>query len=837
MGTKQAFKTYQRTQRIQDTNISFANGMSFTDAPLSEGFSRLLVNYDFGTESTTLVPRGGLLTTGDGLCTYEGTSLPLTGDMSIVAGNKVTHNGIEYKQIIIGKITLQTPYDLYIGDAWVVTCKGNKLSYTPLNDTLAGTYRCYFTKPNVGEASIHSVPLQESAYIKKHIGTFAFNGEYYYFTNDGKLRHTKFDELSEKFITEVVTPFEITQSEAQNSLYNMLLTEPYNFTCLPTGSIFSMTGFAPFEIDRITGVIGSLKIRPNDGEEYAYKMYYNYPGADITPICFHIEYNTGANSVWHSVARDESEEFTPSSEPFVFKGIRIDSKFAQFRIYAVKKADTAFNSSKQLTIESLAKGVVLTASFNYAGKDVIDGTTNLDLKTYDLSYARGMTYWKNRIFLFGARERSEDKIDNTLLIASDPNRPDWFPYTANADIFDEEIMYIQPMLDDLLVFTAHNLYSLTLSSDGLSWTKKHLQSNLNIKPWDLNLIQIVKNMVFFKSGNYYYMVVPKLTSASGAGLAIAPVTKNIQGLLDNFLPTVRQIVDDLYNFSLYTRYRDRAKTTYSLQLVHYYNYLDYEDIHNTYLFEVIKHTKTAYDVKTGTYIFEDSRPVLLNFSLLYNTVSRTWRIYIVESERMVQPLFMNATSRGTYGSLVKFDGKACLQFLEYSDTIFHDSYIKQNESIISRADIFKNWQYFDSGNMEQNSDMKKRFREYQFKINNASNAALEFYSGFFIDKLTRTYEMRYNEEEIPDNDETNVSTVVIDAVPSHELSDTSSDIAWTTLGKWRLGISKFPNVNIWKIRIPTSGKGYLPRTVLISYNENDFEILSHATVYRQLYSR
>ena len=34
MGTKQAFKTYERGQRMQDTNVSFANGMSYTDAPL-----------------------------------------------------------------------------------------------------------------------------------------------------------------------------------------------------------------------------------------------------------------------------------------------------------------------------------------------------------------------------------------------------------------------------------------------------------------------------------------------------------------------------------------------------------------------------------------------------------------------------------------------------------------------------------------------------------------------------------------------------------------------------------------------------------------------------------
>lgn len=832
MGTKQAFKTYERTQRIQDTNISFANGMSFTSAPLSEGYSRLLVNFDFGAESTTIVPRNGLRTTNEGLCTYEGVELPFTEGMSIVAGNKVTYNSVEYKQIIVGKINAKTASGLYIGDAWVITCKGNRLKYTPLNDILAGTYSCYFTKPDTTEASIHGIALQDSPYIKKHIGVFAFNGNYYYFTNDGKLRYTHFDELTEKFTTAVVTAYEPLQSEVQNSLYNMLLKDPYKFSCTMIGSSLQLTGFQVVEKDMPV-------LYPKLARNYNYKLYYTYPGADNTGYYFHIEYTNGTESITHTVESiDEKKLYTPSSEPFVFSNINFaQNRYVSIDIYAVKATDATWDSNNRLTLDALAKARRLPTTITFNDENTVNGTTNLEPINYDLSYAKGMTYWKNRIFIYGAKVKDTDKIDNTVLFASDPNRPDWFPYAANADIFDEEIVYMQPMLDDLLVFTTHNLYSLTLSEDGLSWTKKHLQANLDIKPWDLNLIRIVKNMVFFKSGNYFYMVVPKYTAASGSGLSIAPVTKSISNLLDNFLPNVKQIVDDLYNYSLYTRYNKRAKTTFDLQLVHYYNYLDYEDIHNVYLFEVTKHTKVAFDTRTGQYVYEDSKPMLLNFSLLYNTTTRTWRVYIIESERMLQPLFMNATGHGVYSTLVTYNNKACIQFLEFKDTIFYDSYIKQNDNKISRAEMFRNWQYFDSGNMEQNSDMKKRFREYQFKINNTSEAVLEFYSGFFIDKLTRTYEMQYNEEEIPDSEDDNTTTVVIDAIPMHVNADSSDEAIYTTLGKWRLGISRFPNVNIWKIRIPTSGKGYLPRTVLISYNENDFELISHSTVYRQLYSR
>jgi hypothetical protein len=143
--------------------------------------------------------------------------------------------------------------------------------------------------------------------------------------------------------------------------------------------------------------------------------------------------------------------------------------------------------------------------------------------------------------------------------------------------------------------------------------------------------------------------------------------------------------------------------------------------------------------------------------------------------------------------------------------------------------------------------MKKRFREYQFKINNHYSKGLQFYSGFMLDRGIRTYEMLYSYTEIEDEDE-NIATLVIDAQPKTGMQGTpvvynegeiqdSTKFEYTKLGSWMLGTSKFPETLFWKIRIPTSGKGYLPRLILISYNNAEYELVSCATVYRQLYSR
>lgn len=863
MGTKQAFKTYERGQRIQDTNVTFASGMYFTDAPLVEGFSRLLVNFDFGGEGETLKPRKGFRTVegefyNSNLAYQSAGQDSLSDDMSIVAANQVTHSGKNYYQIIVGRIdgVNISHSQTYTGNAWVLTVYKDSLSntnvikYTALNDSLIS--KCIFNKPFGAKASIHDITLKDSAYIKKQIGTFAFNGNYYYFTTDGSLHYTYFDVASEQYKVETVTPYEPTQAETQNSLYNMLLhdKDPYSFQCEQLSGVLRLTGFAPHKIKRdgetAEARTGDLVLHPQNGVEYNYKLYYTYP--EEGSYCFHIEYTTGDDS-WYPVPRDETVEYTVSDKPFIFENIRVDNPFAQFRIYAIKASNAAFTEEKQFDTLTLANSVLLTASFNYIGAAAKDSTANLELTRYDLSHAKGLTYWKNRLWLFGAAVKSEEgviqKQDNTILFASDVNRPDWFPYTANADIFDEEIIYLQPMLDELLVFTAHNLYSLALDEDGLGWTRKHLQANLNISSWDLNLIQIVKNMVFFKSGNYYYMVVPKLTAASGSGLAIAPITKNISAFLDNFESNVKQIIDDLFNYSCVTRYKDKSRVTYDLDLVHYYNYLDYEDVHNNYVFEVTKRTKKGFDSLSG--IIEDIETVYLTISLLYNTVSRTWRIYTIESERVIQPLVMNATSKGLYTTIVNCGGHVAIQILNYDSNSCIDSYVKQNESTSTPVKIFKNWQYYDSGNLNQNSDMKKRFREYQFKVVNEIKSFIEFYSGFYLDKATRTYEMYYEESYLEDTD-SNEAIVVVDATPTAGLQgdptkrtdtviDTENQYMYTVLGSWKLGVSKFPNTTNWKIRVPTSGKGYLPRIILISYNQTSYELLSCATVYRQLYSR
>lgn len=402
------------------------------------------------------------------------------------------------------------------------------------------------------------------------------------------------------------------------------------------------------------------------------------------------------------------------------------------------------------------------------------------------------------------------------------NDPTYFPYPNNVDTFDAAIRYCQAFQDYLLVFTANALYSLTLSTDGLSWTSKCIQKNLYIDDWDIHMIQIVKNMVFFKSGNYYYMVVPKATSTTGE-LTIAAVSKPMVYFFDKFSTNVRELLNEVYNTAI----------DMPLNLIHYYNYLDYEDVHCVY---VLKQYNKAGDnwIETNEYI---------NFVLLYNTVTRSWRVYTYGSPAVYTPYISDATQKGVlctcvcnktsaagttfypYIYLLKYDLASCQDFYIAKGDVTNNAFAEQS--------VIKNYQLLDTGYREHLSNFKKRYRELQFTLNNTSQVDLNFYTDFYIDgapcKQTAKYDVVVND----DADSVGYGLLSVE----RSLVDPECVPGTTLLNQWKLDHSMFSGIPMWKVRFPVSGKGYVPRMVIKCMSQASYELLNLSWVYRALYSR
>ncbi|NMB95430.1 MAG: hypothetical protein GYA02_02295, partial [Clostridiaceae bacterium] len=406
---------------------------------------------------------------------------------------------------------------------------------------------------------------------------------------------------------EELTPKALTPKEAVMWGYNMLQPNAYSFTDSDAAGAISLLGILPYKEDN------SLALNAKVNETVKLRCYYAGPPNTYT---IKWEWKEVSGYDWTTI---KEEELTLTDLPQVTADFSFPAEELMVRI-TFTKDETTFPEQ------------VLTVAFNLSQDDYTN--TNLKQENYDLSTATGMSYWKNRLIVYGLPQ------DKTVLFMSDVNDPTYFPYPNSADLFDEPVVHVLPFLDNLLVFTSTKLYMITLSEDGLGWRKKHIQSNLDIKEWDTHLIQQVKNMVFFKSGNYYYMVVPSTKFTTLNQLVVTPVSKNIERLLDDFQENIDNIIKLVYDY-------DRE-----LELVHYYNFLDYEDMHNTYVF------KTVYD----RYI---------NVVLLYNTMSRSWRFHIFESAGIVKPYQQDATKKGTLISLLN----GGVQFLQFNPNSAKDRYI------------------------------------------------------------------------------------------------------------------------------------------------------------------
>lgn len=791
--------SFQRQHRLQLIEDKFGSGMQYTNTPLPEGFVKSLVNFDMHDDGGALTPRLGLRSK-EILTPQSVTAGTVRGNEQIVAAREqnITHKtmpqffvntgltGSSIQNIHKGKLTMLSGTNVLNTNGYPISAEYyNQVDYPDA---------AYVLPQN---AEIHNIPLETTNTLTKHVGTYGWAQRYYFFDPAlKKLVHSEWDETTSAFKYTVEEAKSITTNTAVTWGYNMLAENPYAFEnkWSASGGIIDFDGILPYSAN------GQLNLTPVTNEQLDFRLYYSVPEG----IRYHIvwEWRSTATDSW-TVLQAKDVQFAtlldlhvPFSPPDAALIMRVSAYG-----YTQKDADWVRNTFTDATI---------AVGFNF-NKTEYGNTVNANNKTYSIPHASGMTYWKNRLVVWGVPE------DPTLLFASDVNDPTYFPYPNNCETFDEPVKYAVPFMDYLLVFTSTQLHMLTLTQDGLGWTTQRLQNNLTIADWDIHLIQVVKNMVFFRSGNYYYMIVPKAGS-SGGELALATISKPLYYLFDNFKENVEEILYEVYDY--------RGPLT----LLHYYNYLDFEDIHNVY-------------------VFQTDRAEYINFCLLYNIASRSWRIYTFGSQAIRTPYKADATQRGTLCSLSSAmvgEQEVATPLLFQFSTVREDWYIPKHHTIdtidqvLAVQHTFRNWQHMDMGYREHSSNFKKRYRELQFVINNISNQALDFHSDFYIDGEQR--KNRYIYEVVHDIDPASPNYGLITV--EKKLSDPVTAPATTALGDsetdftaWRLDNSRFPDVAFWKVRLPVSGKGYTPRFSFTSRNESIYELLNVSFIYRALGSR
>lgn len=784
------FKTYERDVRYQTTQAAFVAGMYYTNTPIPEGTAKVLVNYDVSIDGASLKPRKGMQTVRIAQ-TQQNKFDNIVTKPEIVTSKACYQGDKEFIQAVV-KISVPQSDDYRIA---VYTIDAS--------DTAAYNTNCkeshYYKKAGVltnsqpigvfNKATLdYTIHDTECVNKTQHVGCF-INDQYFFFDkSSNRIIYTQFDKESEQYDMHLLEPQETPYSKAQQLGFNMLLDNPYTYTDtnIGTGNTITFNSINAFD-DIACSTPAQDELIQN--QLYYYRVSYSGNGT----LTLKFDWTTPDSMVWQELAT-QTITISDTNIPKIVVPFRAPADKALLRCTASRTVDGGTEPVD-----------VIWFSFEYK-QSYTKGFK--DITKYTLSTGTTMTYWQNRLVIAGVSE------DKSYLFTSSPELFEYFPFPNNADYLEEPIIAVEAFLDNLLVFTKSRLYLYTLDPvTGL--TRKCIQNNLNIKEEEAHLIKIVKNMAYFKSGNYYYMVVPKLNSTTG-DLTIAPVYRYVKEFFDDFSTAVSTVLKEQYGII------DKLP----LHSVH--NYLDYESVHNVYM----------YRVKEGLYI---------NVDLLYNTVKRTWSLYTYESAGIVQVYRQDATKPGsmlclshlatnkTTSTGVPFKSyDSIVQLIEWTEDREdkHLANVVTQDTLSPVSAVYNNNQFIDTGAIDISSNYKKRFREIQFRIRNDSKQDLNFSTTFFIDGMSRTPEYQY----VPIIDDVSgtltLDKVLVSAVP------TDTTITGTTkLGAWRLSKAMFPSAEVIKIRIPVSGKGYNGQVKVNCNSQKNYTLLDITSVYRQLYSR
>lgn len=871
MANSAAYKQYTRNQRKAVLETDFSHGMMASNSVVDEGYVKFLVNFTFEKEMSSLVPRPALrpyqILVPDMSYTWaDDDDVWLSSSVAIKDVKECVENGTTYYQIIVGALD-----DDDVGHLFIITSeKTDAITTITIDDDY--TYDVRFGSTSLVEVSedvlfysssvpqIHDIFLVED-YSKRTefpVGSFAYGNSYYFFItyeDDGdtvtQLCHTYFD--GNKYDYEIVEPKELSVSEAVTYGYNMLLGDSaYTFTNKHQASQIQFEGILPYAVELDANndhLYSTLLMTPRPNQPIDLVCYYDAPTGTTYDIVW--ESREITSSDWTELKR-ETVTFSASTE------LTLDYFHAQNKEIMIRV------SAYTTGTDTIEKAMVVGFDFTV---ETYGAASSLDQKVYDLSTATGMEAWNGRIVLWGLPE------DPTILFISDYNEPSYFPYPNNIVVFDEPIIYAVEFMDTLCVFTTDKLYQVTLADDGNSWKSTVVQSHLHINAWDKHLIQTVRNMLYFKSGNYYYMMVPKSQSTTGE-LTLAPITTPITSFFDNFSVNVQTILSETYGY------------TGTYELLSYFNFLDYEDIHNLYL-----------------YTFEGSN-ALLHFDVIYNTVDRTWKVWVYESAQILFPFKHNATETGLLSTISLIDVRdvddpdtsnmqRIIQLFTWDKLSVRGGYVPNETRFLYNADqdsasvvgqvvylsssvaqvedgvvvfgeeyadaygtlvtilgadgyysgfsvaalteslvdvyengddyfTFKNYQFLDTGYRNDELQAKKRYRELQLLIDNLDKKDMQFGMDYILDGAPRKIYYKYDVTQAIDEFDSDYGIVYIDSTPylSVELDDIDNTNQWT------IDQSLAPEIALWKVRVAVAGKGTAPRFKLYSRNEKRFGLLS-----------
>lgn len=880
MSTSGTYKRTARQSRNMVVEDFFDKGIFMSDAALDTGLSRNLVNLRFNTSTKHLVPRGGL------------QKAPTIDVKEIDLDKYITYYPLR-SDLLITSLDNVYPFTVFVENTGTDTVELPGIGGVPTIHKRASVVKMLAEVPNINTSS---TPNNNTVLESVNIQSTAQNNYNVYYSNGPKnginiikdmapfkplpkllgctllntfigLQNTRdannLGRLYSYSITEStisslltltavpadITPMSVNAAFAVKYGYNMLAADPYAFTneASAVEDTYTLYGLLPK-----TEVSNKWKLTTDYRQGTRVRFFLNwspYAGSTAHKIGIVFEYRLASDDNWEHITggdvanrHDVYTLINTDSVPDIWCDVEIPENAFQIKVLVCGVNN--IGSQESPVYEVNTDDVKTMAIYSFSGGRAEDTTTKPKLVNYDLYTAQDILSWKRRVCLYGVTNAPN------LLFLSDIDTPSYFPYPNNIIEYDFPILKVISYLDSLLVFTTDGIYQTTLGDDGNTFITKQVVGNIHLTVHDIYSIQTVKNMIFYKTAERYYMLVPSSRYTTTEQLQIAPISVPINYLLDNFETEFRKLLQDMYgnyfkdisDSFLDKDFTEIIPTTYS-------TFTEGDSIRINYGFSITNRF-------AGT--------IHVVYSLIYDTLNRIWLSDILElSNNRVLNVYRTdllgitqylLTDTVSYidedtGSTIH---KIRFEILQYSNT--------------SNADFDFNVvppklptrQFLDTGFRAINDSWKKRLRELQIKISTPTDDAIFLQPVVYIDDELRAnsvrpvlqggtpmysitneniYEVAYGAQYL---EEPKSPESAEGLKPDLTFSENTID-GYSVENKnnlfFRLNNEFLTAQHLNTMRFKITGKGYCPRLQLNIHTDAPYELHNISWVFRNMNAR
>ena len=864
--TQEYYRIGGRLPRYTTKLSSFANGMYLTNQMIPEGYAKAMINYDIDDTGSNIRPKRGRQLIQE--ITYDTNMLGAISLTDYVYSYNKNNTDVNKTEDIVLSYGMFTDLENFASnDQLSETTRNVFLSY--MDKTTDTTLYNYNEETGQYEVSIEGeitdeviTPLWCIRYntdtesfekvINKDIGfisarvidnAYAFekvfkqtvgrpigvvlDNELYAFTGSklklnlytnnperNQLQNYGLPVLSKLIVSDeedgtysikrkVIDARKLNPLEAYASGFNILLSNPYQFENEESGTV-TCTGAVPYtDVDNFIPAFFN-KV----GQTINYIVYYSY-GANTQSIKCKVEINdpSSSNNSWE-VLNDFNIEVKPGPTNYIKVPITI--KYANTNVRFTLRAN-----DDEKTDYSLATSL-LTTNTNAP----IDGT-----KLYDLATCKGMISWSGCLGVYGVTGAEN------MIYFSEVGDPSYFPFPDNVIIFDNEILAVHNYLDHLIVVTVDSIWLVSAGDTISTSIQKRILTNIHIPEIDAINLVVLKDQIFFKTDTQFYVLKPNQYTSDSTDLknyvnstAIANYTKNFTEATVNLL---NKVYVELWQ-SLTKEHRKQIRFTD----------FDVLDTHS-----IVRDNEVHYIYKTTPILTDDIRLGNLDVHLVYNTTTRSWRMYFVaigsDSVYYNPILYRNKQSGAFYEFIphTKSDNTSSIAITKQTYDVVDDNVIIEDWTL---TNSYNNYNLLDTGNVALDDMFTKRYREVQINLLNLEHTKINFYADFIVDSRERRHATKYVLEHITEDTDPDYGKIFVTPIEDSNLEL----IGLTTLGDtvldtdyWELDLSKFPNLNIVTVRFNVEGRGRRCSLQLVNTSLKRYELSDMVWVYRIMNAR